>query len=77
MYKEANNIAPSFMNSIFRLSTNPYNLRNKQTYEVENIHTSKYGSETVSYMGPKTWALVPESIKNSVSLQEFKAKIKE
>ena len=77
MYKVANNNTPSFLKSIFPLSTNPYNLRNKQTYEVENIHTSKYGSETVSYMGQKTWALVPESIKNSVSLKVFKAKIKE
>ena len=76
MYKVANNITPSFVKSICPLSTNPYNLRNKQTYEVENIHISKYGSETVSYMDPKTWALVPESIKNSISLQVFKAKIK-
>ena len=67
IYKVANNITPSFVKSIFPLSTNPYHLRNKQTYEVENIYTSKYGSETVSYMGLKTWALVPESIKNSVS----------
>ena len=46
MYKVANNITPSFVKSIFPLSTNPYHLRNKQTYEVENIQTSKYGSET-------------------------------
>ena len=64
------------MKSIFPLSTNPYNLRNKQSYEVEHIHTSRYGPETVSYLGPETWAMAPENIKNSVSLKEFKTKIK-
>ena len=76
MYKVENNLTPVFVKSIFPLSTNPYNLRNKQSYEVENIHTSRYGSETVSYLGPKTWAMVPENIKNSVFLKEFKTKIK-
>ena len=77
MYKIGNNFTQSFVKPIFPLSTNPYNLRNKQTYEVENIQTSRCGSETVYYMGPKTWALIPESIKNAVSLKEFKTKIKE
>ena len=76
MYKVENNLTPVFVKSIFPLSTNPYNLRNKPSYEVENIHTSRYGSETVSYLRPKTWAMVPEHIKNSVSLKEFKTKIK-
>ena len=76
MYKVVNNLTPVYVKSVFPLSTNPYNLRNKQSYEVENIHTSRYGSETVSYLGPKTWAMVPENIKNSVSLKEFKTKIK-
>ena len=54
MYMVENNLTPVFVKSIlyfiFPLSTNPYNLRNKQSYEVENIHTSRYGSETVSYL---------------------------
>ena len=64
------------MKYIFPLSKNPYHLRNKQTFDTENIRTVKYGSETITFRGPKTWALVPKQIKNFPNLKEFKAKIK-
>ena len=76
MYKIEQNISPSFMRSIFPLSNNPYQLRNKQTYQTENIHTVAYGSETIAYIGPKTWDLVPDNIKKSESLHVFKTKIR-
>ena len=63
MYKIEQNISPSFMRSIFPLSNNLYQLRNKQTYQTENICTVAYGSETIAYRGPKTWDLVPDNIK--------------
>ena len=75
MYKVENNLSPSFMKSILPLSKHPYHLRNKQTFDTENIRTVSYGSEQ-SFRGPKTWALVPEQIKNSSNLKEFEAKIK-
>ena len=77
MYKVKNNLSPSFMKTIFPLSNNPYHLRNRQIYETENIRTVSYGIETISYRGPKTWALVPDKIKNSTNLLEFKTKIKQ
>ena len=64
------------MKTIFPLLKNPYNLRSKQIYTSENIRTVSYGSETISYRGPKTWTLIPEEIKNSTNLEEFKTKIK-
>ena len=77
MYTVKNNLSPTFMKTIFPLSKNPYNLRNKQIYTSENIRTVSYGSETISYRGPKTWTLIPEEIKNSTTnLEEFKTKIK-
>ena len=76
MYKVKNNMSPSFMNSMFPLASNIYNLRNNQDFKTDNIRTVSYGSETIAYRGPKTWALVPQNIQNSNTLQEFKAKIK-
>ena len=76
MYKMKNNLSPSFLSDIFPQSQNPYELRNKNICKTENIHTVFYGSETVSFGGPKTWALIPDNIKNSNNLNEFKAKIK-
>ena len=76
MYKIQNNLSPSFLSNIFPLSQHPYELRNKNICKTDNIRTVYYGSETVSFRGPKTWALVPNYIKNSRNINEFKAKIK-
>ena len=76
MYKIKNNLSPSLLSDIFPVSQNPYELRNKNICKTENIHTVFYGSETVSFRGPRTWALIPDNIKNSNNLNEFKPKIK-
>ena len=57
------------MNSIFEIK--------KNSLRTGNIKTVKYGIETLSYRGPKTWTLVPDDIKNSKTLIEFKSKIKD
>ena len=62
MYKGKDNLSPTFMNNIFPGSNNPYNMRTQQT---------------ISYRGPKTWALLPNLMKESVSLSVFKIKIKD
>ena len=35
MYKVKNNLSPSFMKTIFPLSTNPYHLRTRQIYNIK------------------------------------------
>ena len=65
------------MNDIFAFSNNPYNLRNNYTFYATNVHTVTHGTETISFRGPQTWELVPNGIKISKTLNEFKRKIKE
>ena len=76
MYKIKNNLSPSFLSDIFPQSQNPCELCDDNICKTENIHTVFYGSETVSFQGPKTWEIIPDNIKNSNNLNEFKAKIK-
>ena len=76
MYKVKNDLSPSFMKMIFPLSNNTYLLRNDKEFKTNNFRTVSYGSETITYRGPKTWELVPTNIKSSNSLNEFKEKIK-
>ena len=76
MYKTYNDISPSLMKSIFPIRDLQYNLRNKNSFQQENVHTVLNGTETLSFRGPKIWSIVPESIKNSKSLTEFKRKIR-
>ena len=76
MYKNINNHSPIISKTIFKLSSNPYELRNKNPFQISNVNSVYNGTETISFRGPKTWALVPDEIKISPSLSEFKRKIK-
>ena len=42
---------------------------------MSNIKTTNYGSETISYLAPKVWDLVPNEIKSNSSL-DVNAKLK-
>ena len=64
------------MKDIFPERVIPYDLRNMNPFKTSNVKTVYNGTETLSYRGPRTWALVPESIRNATSLSEFKTKIK-
>ena len=76
MYKVKNGIAPMIMNCIFEENSSHYTLRNNRIWTTHNVRTVNSGTETLSFRGPKTWDLLPESIKGAKSLAEFKTKIK-
>ena len=42
----------------------------------QEILKVRYGLETISYMAPKFWNLVPKEMKQITTLNEFKAQIK-
>ena len=76
MFKIYNDLSPELLKSIFPQRDIPYDLRNKNPFQSANVNTVYNGTETLSFRGPKTWALVPENIKSSNSLIDFKNKIK-
>ena len=76
IYKIKNNLAPTFMKNIFSISDNPVNLRKKTSFNTFNVKTVHNGLDTISYRGPQIWSNVPDEIKKSKSLSEFKFKIK-
>ena len=63
------------MNDIYQFVERPYNLRSKYTLERKRDHTAYHGSESLSSLTPKSRNVLPNLIKNSASLKEFKAKI--
>ena len=78
LYKFFHSLSPSIMKNVFHLNTNiPYNLRSRSELYSRNPKTVKYGTETISYLAPKIWSLVPNAIKSSKSLDVFKSKIKQ
>ena len=76
MFKVKHSLSPTFMKELLPVSTCRYNLRNAPEFVASNIHTVYNGTETISFRGPKIWSLVPQGIKNSESIHEFKNKIK-
>ena len=76
MYKVKNNISPLPLRELFNENINSHDLRNKRYWESSNVRTVHYGTETIKYRGPKTWEMVPNFIKESTSILEFKTKIK-
>ena len=71
MFKVSNGLATEITNNVFQINPSVYNLRNSE-FKTENVKTVHYGT----FLGPKIWKLVPLEIKNSISLQIFKNKIK-
>ena len=77
IYKFLNGLSPSFLNNVFHKNiSDSYDLRNHKEFYSRNPKTVRYGTETVSYIAPKIWSKVPETIKMSSSLESFKAKIR-
>ena len=51
-------------------------LRKNSTFEERKVKSVYYGAETMSYIGPEIWELVPSNINDSENLSIFKSNIK-
>ena len=77
MYKVVNNIAPTIVSELFSYSNVNYNLRSGSQFHQPSANTVWNGQETISYLGPKIWNMVPEEMKQKSSLFAFKTEIKQ
>ena len=76
-YKVANGISPDLMKEVFPLNDDSgYNLRNKRTFKSRRVKSMRYGTDSLAYLAPKIWELVPNEIKAVESLASFKSAIK-
>ena len=76
MYKIYHGVSPTITNEIFTLRhQNQYNLGNWTYFDVPKVGTVNHGSESVRYLGPKTWEVVPTHIKELDSTDKFKIAI--
>ena len=69
-------MAPEFLNEIFQNRALPYNLRANSNFCRRRVHSVHHGAESLSFLRPKIWELVPKDTKQSESLKIFKNKIK-
>ena len=65
------------MNNTFKVNqTLPYDFRKRNVPQSRDPSYVRYGTETISYIAPKIWSLVPETRKNCDSLKSFNQKIR-
>ena len=76
MYEVKNELCPKILLDLFKEVTHPFDLRNGLICGSYKIKTVRYGSETITYFGPKIWLIAPDEIRESVSLETFHQKIK-
>ena len=61
IYKLVNGLSPEIMKRVFHLKENSrYSLRNVYELYRRNPRTVKYLTETISYLVPKIWSIVPQ-----------------
>ena len=76
LFKVKNGLSPPFMNEIFvENAQHYYDLRKKNEFKRNNVKTVYNGTETLTFLGPRIWEIVPDYIKKSNSFEEFKLKI--
>ena len=68
-------IGPEITNDIFQFVEPNYNFRYEKAKSV-HIRTVHYGTETLTYLGPKIWKELPDKCKEATSLSHFKIEIK-
>ena len=77
MFKFYKGLSPPLMGNIFRLRTrNPYNLRQPSEFSRPIVRSVYHGTESISFLGPKIWDILPEKLKNIENLALFKKEIK-
>ena len=67
---------PPLMNEIFVERNSNFSLRENSVLTRRRVNSVRYGTETVSFLAPKIWYILPKDIKDSESLDIFKSKIK-
>ena len=78
LYNFFHSVLASIMKNVFHSNTNiPYNLSSRSELYSRNPKTVKYETETIFYLAPKIWSLLPNVIKSSKSLDVFKSKIRQ
>ena len=72
IYKLIQGISPPLLNEVYVPRQCSYELRGVRRTD----KSVRYGTESISSLAPKIWEILPNEIKDSDTLQIFKAKIK-
>ena len=75
-FKVSKNLSPQLVTEIFEKQNNVYDLRNPSEFVRPRIRSVFNGEESISYLGPKIWDIVPPELKALETVNAFKKEIK-
>ena len=77
IFKVKNSLVSEIMTEIFEIKEPHYNFRSEAShFKRENFKSNHYGIQSVRHSLPKIWNIVPQNIRESSSINEFKSLIK-
>ena len=77
LYKIKNGLSPDFITEIFaRKTESHYNLKQCNGFRIPSICTVYHGSESISFLGPKIWNILPDEFKAQISPNSFKKSVR-
>ena len=77
MFKVSRGLSPKIVNELFQFRDQiPYELRQRSQCQILLIHSVFSGTESIKFLGPKIWALMPNEMKQLESLGKFRNAIK-
>ena len=71
IYKVLHGFSSPILNDIFVPVSRPYTFHRNYKLQRRRVNSVTYGSESVSFLGPNIWDLIPSDIKSSQSLSIF------
>ena len=65
MFKVSGGLNPEIVNELLFQVTQqiPYELRQRPQFQIPSFHSVFSGTESLKFLGPKIWALVPNEMK--------------
>ena len=76
IFKVKNNITTDTFSELFVRRNIGYNLRSQPEFSLDSVNTTYYGLNSIKYLGPRLWNLLPNDVKNSENLTIFQQNIK-
>ena len=76
MFKVYNDVAPPIFTEIFNKRNPTYQLRHTSHFSIPPVTSVYNGTESLSFLGPMIWGIVPTELKKVKSLSGFKSGIK-
>ena len=76
LFKVKHGVSKGIMNDLFAFNSRNIVVRSKNDFTIPKINTVYKGEDSIRYLGPKIWNLIPTNLKHIKSLAKFKEEIR-